>query len=864
MGLFLLSLLTALAQDPAQEGGAGVDTPPAGAADAPASTSSPGDQLPLLVDAPPPPYPPAALAAGREAAVVLEILVSESGEVVEAVVVDATDDPDGFEQAARLAIRGYRFTPATDEAGTPVSMVLRFRVQFRVDAVPPPSVEGTAREAGIRAPLEGLEVTARGPDDQQAFALTGADGTFVLRGLSPGDWSVTVEGPALRPLTQPVTVRDDRVQTVAVYLVRDSRADALQGGETLVVVGERASAEVSERRLTREEVQDLPGSAGDVVKVIQNLPGVARAPLGTGNLIIRGTAPEDSAYFLDGSPIPLVFHFGGLTSVINSDSIAEVAYLSGNPSVRYGRVLGGLVDLRTTTNLPERSRGYVSVDLYQATAFVEQKLGETTALAISGRRSYIDALLSPLLSSGSLRVQAPRYYDTQLRFFHRQDSGTTWDALFFLSDDQFRFLGVSEDEEETLAAFSDRFSRGRLRRLGPVAGSDWTSETTLAFGPKSRDFSFGNGVSGAYERRLSLSLRQELSLPVTPERRTGTRFGLDLVGGRDAFFFDEARFSDAEEDEGWFASPAVYGEVTQRFGPLTIIPGVRSDALLYDTGYTGWAVDPRGTVRLRLGDRVTLKAASGRYSSLPTLRQVSPSSDGNPDLTLPRSWQSSAGAELTLNASWRVDAVAFYNRLDDLVVGREDRLRFFSGPPPIGPFDTDPYANDGVGLVCGSEYTVRFDGPTAVGLLALTWSHSERQDRPDEPVELFVYDQPIVLNALWSQQLPKNWRVGGRVRLSSGNPYTPVVNRIFDQQDRTFVPVYGARSSERPPPFFSFDLRFDKTYTFRKWKLGTYLDIQNATVSQNIEVVQFTYDYRDLDPITSNPPLPIFGFKGEW
>ena len=89
MGLFLLSLLTALAQDPAQEGSTGVDTPPAEAADAPASAPSPGAQLPLLVDAPPPPYPPAALAAGREAAVVLEILVSESGEVVEAVVVDA-------------------------------------------------------------------------------------------------------------------------------------------------------------------------------------------------------------------------------------------------------------------------------------------------------------------------------------------------------------------------------------------------------------------------------------------------------------------------------------------------------------------------------------------------------------------------------------------------------------------------------------------------------------------------------------------------------------------------------------------------------------------------------------------------------
>ena len=259
-----------------------------------------------------------------------------------------------------------------------------------------------------------------------------------------------------------------------------------------------------------------------------------------------------------------------------------------------------------------------------------------------------------------------------------------------------------------------------------------------------------------------------------------------------------------------------------------------------------------------------LKGAAGRHSSLPTLRQVAPESDGNPDLTLPWALQTSFGVQQQLGGRVNAEVLGFYNRLYDLVVGREDRLRFFTGPPPVGPFDTDPYANDGVGLICGAEMQVRYTGPTAIGLLAVTLSHSERQDRPDEPVELFAYDQPVVINALWSQQLPKNWRLGGRVRLSSGNPYTPVTNRVYDQQSRAFVPVYGERSSARPPPFFSFDIRVDKTYTFRKWKLGTYLDLQNATVSQNIEVVSWTYDYRELDPITSNPPLPVFGFKGEW
>jgi hypothetical protein len=182
----------------------------------------------------------------------------------------------------------------------------------------------------------------------------------------------------------------------------------------------------------------------------------------------------------------------------------------------------------------------------------------------------------------------------------------------------------------------------------------------------------------------------------------------------------------------------------------------------------------------------------------------------------------------------------------------------------VGPFDTDPYANDGIGMVCGVETQLKYDGPTAVGLITATFSHSERQDRPDEPEELFAYDQPVVINALWSQKLPRNWRLGGRFRYGSGNPYTPVVNRIYDMNQRSFLPVYGARSSDRLPPFTSVDIRIDKTYTYKKWKLETYLDLQNVTFAQNPEVISWTYDFGELDPITSNPPLPVFGFKGEW
>ena len=129
---------------------------------------------------------------------------------------------------------------------------------------------------------------------------------------------------------------------------------------------------------------------------------------------------------------------------------------------------------------------------------------------------------------------------------------------------------------------------------------------------------------------------------------------------------------------------------------------------------------------------------------------------------------------------------------------------------------------------------------------------------------LFEYDQPIVLTALASHQLPRNWRVGSRFRFGSGNPYTPVTNRVQRLDDRSFRPVYGERDAERLPPFYQLDVRVDKDYIFRNWKLTAYLDLQNATNAQNVEVQGYNYDYSEEDPVTGLPLLPAFGFRGEW
>lgn len=798
-------------------------------------------------------YPPEALAAGEEAAVLLEIDVDDVGDVIEARVVEPWGK--GFDEAAVAAARSFRFEPARDADGVPTSARIQYMYRFTVARAAPRSIEGEVRDpAGLTFP--NLDVRIVSADGIVVYSVTDAEGKFVASGLSNGVWTVVTAPPGHLATTADVEVKEG---AVAQVLLRPELASKDTIRETIEVRAARRTTEITERTLSQEEVRYLPGTGGDVVKVVQNLPGVARAPLGVGQLIIRGTAPEDSQFFLDGANIPIVFHFSGLSTILNGDLVAEVAYLPGNYGARYGRALGGLVDLRTKDTIPETSRGYVSLDLFQGTAYVEATADENSSIQLSIRRSWIDSILTPVLSGTGLNIRAPQYWDMQARILHKTKGGGTIDGLLVFSDDAFSVVGA--DGEGVAIGLTTTFIKARTRWKQPLGGG-WTNELVLAGGPEDQSFAFDGDPDAAFERTLGFSLREEIERP-SSKGVVGWRIGADLTGGRDEFQYNVVAFSPYEAEKAWNFAPALYVEPSVQLGPVVVTPGLRADWLVQDFGYARGTVDPRLSTKVVATPTTVLKASVGRYSQFPTTRQLAPGGDGNTDLTEAWSLQTSAGVtqELPLNLS--LEVTGFYNRLYDLVVGREDRFKFFTGPPPIGPFDTEGYANEGEGRSCGVEMLLKLDGPTTIGLLSATFSNSVRFGRNGEE-ELFTYDQPYVINALASQKLPKNWRIGVRGRVGAGDPYTPVVNRVYDQEGRSFFPVYGEADSARLPATWAVDIRVDKEWKFKQWAFTAYLDLQNAFNVQNPEVMSWNWDYSAEDPITGLPIIPAFGVRGEW
>src|SRR4029077_9141955 len=94
--------------------------------------------------------------------------------------------------------------------------------------------------------------------------------------------------------SRPVTA--DPEETIALgkkrtvkYLVEEKEEGV---DDAAVVRAPRIKKEAVETRIRTEEARRVPGTQGDTLKVVQNLPGVARSSFGSGQLIVWGSAPR--------------------------------------------------------------------------------------------------------------------------------------------------------------------------------------------------------------------------------------------------------------------------------------------------------------------------------------------------------------------------------------------------------------------------------------------------------------------------------------------------------------------------------------------------------------------------------------------
>ena len=277
-------------------------------------------------------YPPDAEKAGLQGDVLLKLTIDRDGHVTKVVVTEPAGN--GFDEAAQAAALKFTFTPATRD-GVPVPVVIPYRYSFTLTAKPgseaPLPAPTTGNLSGVvrladstNAPLAGAVVTVTLPDGTKQTVTTDEAGKWQIVNLPPGRYKVHVESPGFQPADNQEEVGAGE-ETEATYRL----APATEGIE-ISVEGERPPREVTRRTLERREIDRIPGTGGDALRSLQSLPGVARPPGLAGLLIVRGSSPNDTQVYADGTLLPLIYHFGGLSSVIPTELLDKIDFYPGN------------------------------------------------------------------------------------------------------------------------------------------------------------------------------------------------------------------------------------------------------------------------------------------------------------------------------------------------------------------------------------------------------------------------------------------------------------------------------------------------------------------------------------------------------
>ena len=800
--------------------------------------------------------------AGPRESVDLEIDIDREGAVL-AVRAVGRAEGDPLAAAAIAAAKSFVFSPATRD-GAPVPARVRHTVVFEERAPAMASFGGTVLDREKGTPIAGAEVVL----STGARTTTAADGTFRFDSLAPGPVRVTVSAEG--HVTQVVDETLGAGELAETKVQLEEPADPEAFGATARI--DPPPRETTRRSLNGDELFRMPGTRGDPIKAVQLLPGVGRQPFGTNSVILRGANLFDSQVFAEGAPVPLLYHFGGLSSFVHARALEAVDVYPSNFSTRYGRKLGGVIDVRLRDPKTDGLHGVLDLSLIDSSAMIETPVGDKLAVLGTFRRSNVDVFLNSARDTADLAItSAPVYWDYQSVVAFRPTEEDRIRLVAFGSKDRLALLFKKPNDVDpsirgaldSSLEFHDVQIGWRHRFRGGAEHS-----TELTYGRVDTNEGFGNVGAGKFGLD-TLQLRSEWTVPLSPAFRVVG--GVDVLSSR-----INGRYTGIAQpaDEGdtpigisgqrtisiaaveWIQQPAAYLEVGMRpIERLLLTPGVRAD---YNDFVGEGSIDPRLSARFEIDDKTALKGGVGRYTGHPQeSRVVSPI--GNPAIGLAHSTHATVGVERAITESTSVSVEGFGRWMSDMVRPTD------GGRPPF-------YLDDQEGRVFGGEALLRMK-PTGrfFGFLSYTLMRSERRD-PGQPWRLFDRDTPHMVSSAGVVRLGRGWETGAAFRFTSGTPYTPIVGSSYDARTDTYVARRGAPMSDRNPPYVRLDARVEKKWTFSPvgdrqgrsaWSLAVYLDVQNVLNSPNREGFAYNYDYSKRYGASSLPILPSLGIRGE-
>ncbi len=186
-------------------------------------------------------------------------------------------------------------------------------------------------------------------------------------------------------------------------------------------------------------------SSPDVIKTLQNYPGVSTGTELVSGLYVHGGTGRDNLFLLDGVPLYQVSHLAGLFSSFNTDIIENVDFYKSGFPARFGGRLSSVVDITTKDGDFHEYHGSFSIGLLDGRIQYEGPIIKgKTSFNVSLRRSWVDLVAYPVLAVVNSRHEEQTnvsylFHDMNAKVTHRFSEDKSLSLNFFSGLDALRY-----------------------------------------------------------------------------------------------------------------------------------------------------------------------------------------------------------------------------------------------------------------------------------------------------------------------------------------------------------------------------------------------------------------------------------------
>ncbi len=700
-------------------------------------------------------------------------------------------------------------------------------------------------------------------DSTTTGTTSDVDGNYRIDNLTPGTYNVAcyfvgyqrkVFYEVIVTSAKPTVLNIDLVEAATKLEEVEIKASPFNKTE---------ESPVSMRTISASEIYRNPGGNRDISKVIQVLPGVASTLSFRNDIIVRGGAPNENRFYLDGIEVPNINHFatqgssGGPVGMLNVNFIREVDFYAGAFPANRGNALSSIMEFKQIEGNDERLTGTFMLGSSDVGLTLDGPLGKKSTFILSARRSYLqflfEALDLPFL---------PTYNDFQYKQTIQINPKNKLTFIGLGAIDDFALnTSVNEDLTDSATIQRNTYILGNLpvnNQWNYTIGANWTHFSANSYQTFVVSRNHLNNSATKYQNNVedpALLLldydSQEIENKVRVEhtlRKNGWKW--NIGAGYENVRYTNGTFNRREINGQVaiidFASTldfnkfAAFSQLSKALFDqrLALSVGVRTDFNDYSNEMQSPQLSPRFSASYALTEKLSLNINAGRYYQLPAYTVMGYRDSSNVLVNKNNGLKYIAvdhligGLEYNPTEFSKVTLEGFHKRYHYYPFLTNDSISLANLGGDFGVIGNEPATSTSTGQSYGVELMLQQKLSTTVyGILSYTWLRSEFENSNGTLIPS-AWDNQHILNVTAGKKLKKNWEVGLKFRLLGGAPYTPydmelsALKAVWDVTQQGILD-WSRLNEERYPLAHGLDVRVDKKWFFNRWSINAYLDIQN-------------------------------------